>query len=257
MDIKRNLTKLNIMRSFKTYLAVLAFLIASSQLEASSALITVVNSKKIAVDETRNVSGFTGITSAGSYNVIITMGNTESLRLEGNAEQLAEIETVVEDGILKIRDKKRTGSWRNNLNGKVNVYIGAKSLKSITLSGSGDIDVKGVVKSPEVSTTLSGSGNISLAVDATTYSVTISGSGGIKASGNADNAKINVSGSGNFKGDGLRTNATNARVSGSGNITVNADKTLDASMSGSGNIRYSGSASVKSSKSGSGRISKL
>ncbi len=245
------------MRFFKTYLAILAFLIASSQLDASSALITVVNSKKIAADETRQVSGFTGISSAGSYHVIITMGNTESLKLEGDAEQIAEIETVVEQGILKIRDKKRTGSWKNNWNGKVNIYVNAKSLKSLTLSGSGDMDVNGVVKSPEVSTTLSGSGNISLAVDATTYSATISGSGGIKVSGNADNAKINVNGSGNFKGDGLRTNVTTARVSGSGNISVNADKTLDAAMSGSGNIRYSGAANVKSSKSGSGRISKL
>lgn len=238
-------------------MAILAFLIASSQLDASSALITIVKSTTVAADETRSVSGFSGVSSSGSWNVVITMGNTESLKLEGDAEQIAEIETVVEEGVLKIRNKKRTESWRNNWKGKVTIYVNAKSLKSITLSGSGDIDVNGVVKSSDVLTNISGSGNISLAVDATTYTATISGSGGIKTSGNADNAKINVSGSGNFKGEGLRTNSTNARVSGSGNISVNADKTLEAAMSGSGNIKYSGAASVKSSKSGSGRISKL
>jgi hypothetical protein len=249
--------KLNIMRIFKNYLTILAFLVASSQLDASSALITVVKSTNVAADETRNVSGFTGISSAGSYNVIITMGNTESLKLEGNAEQIAEIETVVEEGILKIRNKKRNGSWNNNWNGKVNIYVNAKSLKSITLSGSGDIDVKGTVKAPDVSTTLSGSGSISLAVDANNYVATISGSGEIKVTGKADNAKVNVNGSGDFEGNGLRTNVTSARVSGSGDISINADKSLEAAMSGSGNIRYGGNANVKMSKSGSGRISQL
>lgn len=245
------------MRYFKNYLVLLAFLIVSTQLDASSTLITVVKSKKIAADDTRNVSGFTGISSSGSYNVIITMGNTENLRLEGDAEQIAEIETVVESGILKIRNKSKNGSWNRKWNGKVNIYVTAKSLKSIVLSGSGDINVKGVVKSTDLSTTLSGSGNISLTLDATNYSAIISGSGEIKASGKTDNARINVNGSGDFEGDGLRTNVTSAKVSGSGNIAVNAEKALDAAMSGSGNIRYSGSADVKSSKSGSGRITKL
>ena len=245
------------MRFFKTYTALLAFLIASSQLDASSALITVINSKKIAADETRNVSGFTGISSAGSYNVTVTMGNTESLKMEGSAEQIAEIETIVENGILKIRSKKRSGGWNNNWTGKVNIYVSAKTLKSIALSGSGDMYIKGVVKSNNVLTTLSGSGSITLAVDAKNFSAAISGSGEIKASGKADNAKINVDGSGDFEGKGLRTNITSAKVSGSGDISINADEALEAAMSGSGNIRYSGDANVKTTKSGSGRISKL
>ncbi len=245
------------MRYFKNSLALLVFLVASAQLDASSALITVVNSKKAVSDETRNVSGFNGISSAGSYNVIITMGNTEGLKLEGDTEQISEIETVVEDGTLKIRNKKRSGSWNRGWTSKVNIYVNAKSLKSITLSGSGDIDVKGTVKSTDVTTTLSGSGSISLTVDATNYAATISGSGEIEVKGKTENAKINVNGSGDFEGDGLRTSVASARMSGSGDISINADKDLEAAMSGSGNIRYGGNANVKSTKSGSGRISKL
>lgn len=244
------------MRYFKKYLALLALLIASSQLDASSTLITVVKSKKAAADETRKVSGFTGISSSGSYHVIITMGTTESLRLEGDADHISEIETVVESGTLKIRNNKKSGSWTSRT-GKINIYITAKSLKNLTLSGSGDMNVKGLVKSTDISTTLGGSGNISLTLEATNYAATISGSGEIKASGKTENARINVSGSGDFEGNGLRTNVTSAKVSGSGNIFINADKALEAAMSGSGNIRYSGSAAVKASKSGSGRISKL
>ncbi|MGV3684754.1 MAG: head GIN domain-containing protein [Daejeonella sp.] len=245
------------MRHLKNYMTLFAFLIASAHLEASSALITVVTSNSKPADETRNVSGFNGLSSAGSYNVIITMGNAEGLKLQGDAEQIDEIETVVEEGILKIRNKKRSGSWNRNWTSKVTIYVNAKSLKSITLSGSGDIDVRGVVKSADVTTTLSGSGSISLAIDATNYAATISGSGEIEVKGNTENARINVNGSGDFEGDDLRTSVASARVSGSGDISINANKALDATMSGSGNIRYGGNASVKSTKSGSGRISKL
>ncbi len=252
----RKLEKPNIMRLFKNYLALLVLLAISSQLDAASTLITAVHSKSSISDETRNVSGFSGISSAGSYNVYITMGNTESLRIEGDSEQVSQIETVVEDGTLKIRNKQRTGGWKN-YNGRVNIYINAKSLKSIVLSGSGDIKVSGTVKSPDVSTILSGSGSIALTMNATNYFATISGSGEIEAKGNTENAKINVNGSGDFEGNGLRTSVTRAKMSGSGNISIQADEALDAAMSGSGNIRYGGNASVKSSKSGSGNISKL
>lgn len=245
------------MRLFKNYLVLFTLLAISSQLDAYSTLINVAHSHRILSDESRNVSGFSGISSGGSYNVFITMGSKESLRIEGDTKQISEIETVVEDGTLKIRNKKNSGNWNSGHNGKVNIYISAKSLKSIILSGSGDIEVRGVVKSNDISNILSGSGSISLVVEATNYSATISGSGEIEVKGKTENAKIIVNGSGDFKGQGLRASFASARVSGSGNISIHADNALDAAMSGSGNIRYGGNANVKSAKSGSGRISKL
>lgn len=245
------------MKKIRQYLAFAILLAIGSEYANASALITIVNSKKIRPDETRKVSGFSGISSSGSYNVFITMGNSESLRLEGDADVIREIETEVENGILKIRNKKRVSGWNRNSGGKVNIYIHAKSLSSITLSGSGDIEVTGLVKALNLSNTISGSGSISLNMDTENYTATISGSGEIKAKGNADNAKITIAGSGDFEGTGLRSSVASARVSGSGDISISADKNLDAVMSGSGNIRYNGNASVKSTKSGSGNISKM
>lgn len=244
------------MKQLKNYLALIAFLIVCAQLEASATLITVTHSKKAQANETRNVSGFHGISSAGSYNVIITMGNTEGLKLEGDSEQISQIETIVEGGILNIRNKKRNGSWKQGWTSKVNIYVNAKTLSSITLSGSGDISTKGVLRSSDVTTNLSGSGNINLSVESTNYAATISGSGEIEVKGRTENAKINVNGSGDFDGDDLRAAVASARVSGSGEISINADKSLEAIMSGSGKIEYGGNPSLKSTKSGSGKITK-
>jgi len=244
------------MKKTLRYFALAFLMTTTAELANANTLITVVKSKKIRSDESRTVSGFSGISSSGSYNVFITMGNKESLHLEGSSDIISQIETTVENGILKIRNKKQMNMRSWNSGGKVNIYIEAKTLHGITLSGSGDIDVRGMVKSTQLTNTISGSGSISQNMDVENFVAVISGSGKINAKGRAENAKITIAGSGDFEGKGLQTTNASAKVSGSGNITISADKSLEALMSGSGNIQYSGNPSLKSTKSGSGSISR-
>lgn len=217
-----------------------------------------VKTDKSQKDETRQVAGFSGISSSGSYNVFITMGNKESLRLEGKADVLSEIITKVENGVLKISKKKTLNAktWSNNTE-PVNIYIEAKTLHNLTLVGSGDIEVKGMVNATKLTNTLSGSGSISLEMNAKEYVALISGSGEIDAKGKSENSTITIAGSGDFNGASLQSEIAKARISGSGDISLTVNKDLDALISGSGNIKYGGNPNVKYSKSGSGDISKL
>lgn len=244
------------MKHLRKFITLALFIVAGSELTVANTKVTVAESKIIRTDDERQVSGFSGITISGRHNVYITMGNTESLRLEGDATAINEIETKVEDGVLKIRNKKQmnTRSWNNT--GKVNIYIQAKSLNNLVLSGSGNVEVNGKVKSANLSNTISGSGSIEVSMEVGNYSAVISGSGKISAKGYAKNAKITIAGSGDFDGHNLKTSNSTAKVSGSGDISIIADKQLDAVVSGSGDIRYSGNATVNSTKSGSGNISK-
>jgi hypothetical protein len=213
-------------------------------------------------DETRDVSGFTGISSGGSFKVHVTFGQKESLRIEGNEDILKEIETKVENGILKIGIKRNDNSFwgiHNGINiGRVDIYITAIKLNSLSSSGSGSIEVGGTVKSDNIQTAVSGSGNISLTIASDAYSASISGSGNITATGVTKTANIQVSGSGNFRGRDLKTDSSNIKVSGSGNVDIIADNSINAAVSGSGSIRYGGNATkISTTKSGSGRVSKM
>jgi hypothetical protein len=244
------------MKQIRTILTLAVFILAGSEFATAIPNSTTINSKNLLSDDERQVSGFSEITVSGRHNVYITMGTTESLRLEGDADEINEIETKVENGVLKIRNKKQMNTRGWNDSGKVNIYIQAKSLNNIVLSGSGNIEVKGKVKSTNLNTTISGSGSISVNIEVENYNGVISGSGEIYAKGTATNARITIAGSGDFNGSGLRTSNTSAKVSGSGDISIIADKQLEALTSGSGDIRYSGNAVVNSKKSGSGNISK-
>lgn len=233
----------------------LAFILSAAYLGTSASTLVTIAKSKLQDGNQRSVSGFKGIASSGSFDVRITMGNKETIRLEGDEDQIREIETVVEDGVLKIRARKHNWNWRPK--GKVTVYVTAKNVNSLTLSGSGHMVVIGEVNANRLSTTLSGSGSISLAADADDFEATISGSGNIAVKGRAEKAEIQISGSGDFDGKSLKTSAADVNVSGSGNVSIYAEKTLYAKVSGSGDILYGGNPKVSQSKSGSGHISRF
>lgn len=244
------------MQQFSKILALGLFIGLGSVQVQSNTITELVNRKLLRTVDERQVSGFSAVSVSGRHHVYIKMGNSESLRLEGDSDAINEIEAKVENGVLKIRNKKQLNNLSWNNTEKVNIYIEAKSLNGLVLSGSGNLEVKGKLKAENLNNTLSGSGSITVNIDVENYNAVISGSGQITTQGAAKNAKITVAGSGDFDGRNLKTSNTSAKVSGSGNISIISEKELDAVMSGSGDIRYGGNANVNSTKSGSGRISK-
>ena len=205
--------------------------------------------------QTREVSGFNSLASSGSFDVHVNINGTESLKISASPDIINEIETVVEDGTLKIK-------FKNNFHhdgdyGPVNVYVTAKSLSSLANAGSGSIKVEGAITGSNVSVSVSGSGNIESSIKSGNLHASIAGSGSIMLKGTADDAKVNISGSGELKGRELKTNSVSASIAGSGSAYVSADKTVSAHIVGSGNLIYSGNATVTDSKTvGSGGVSK-
>ncbi|MEJ6980636.1 head GIN domain-containing protein [Pedobacter sp. P351] len=239
-----------LLSSFGWILLLLPFISVAG---TKSILHTIQGENKI---EERPVSNFTGISSSGAYDVYVKIGTTEDLRIEGEKDYIKNIETNVENGTLKIRNSKSGSGWSWTNFGKTKIYITAKSLNNLTLSGSGNMIINNTIKSDQLNTSVSGSGSIRLNMITTNYNAAVSGSGNINAIGHAKKASIAISGSGGFEGQNLKTATTDIKVSGSGNATIYADEQLNAHLSGSGNITYSGNAQVNQAKSGSGKITK-
>lgn len=222
-------------------------------------LFTVAITQAKQITEERAVADFTGVASGGYFDVYITLGDKESLRLEGDAELLKDIETKIEKGVLKIRnkDKKRYWDWNSSDRSTVKIYITAKTLTNVSMSGSGHMKVAGTIKSPDFRVNLSGSGSLVVAAEAVNVFATLSGSGNMKLSGLAQTTDLTVSGSGNVNASEFKSKNANAVVSGSGNASLAVEQNLKATLSGSGNIRYSGNPSITETKNGSGKIAKM
>ncbi len=210
-------------------------------------------------DEKRDVSGFSRIESSGSFQVEIRSGNRESLRLEGPSEVLEQVETIVENGTLKIRMKRNAKNFFNmRSNTGVKVFIEAKNLTGLSLSGSGTIQSAVTLKGSDVDIKVSGSGSISSAAETEELSVQVSGSGRVDARGKAKEAEISISGSGRMNALELAVDESEIRISGSGRVELTANNSIDARISGSGSVRYKGSASnINAQTSGSGKVTRI
>jgi hypothetical protein len=217
--------------------------------------ITITRSRQ---QEDRTIGSFKGIAAGGALKVKVTMGNKETIRLEGNADAIAELTTVVIDGVLTIKPKTKWSDWsRKFKRPDVTAYITAKKLTSLTMSGSGNMEVINGINSTDLVATLSGSGSIKAIANVKNFTGVLSGSGNLNLTGKASESNLTLSGSGEFNGKGFSVNDLSVQISGSANVYIAASERIDAVISGSGNVYYSGNARISKTTIGSGRVRKL
>ena len=184
----------------------------------------------VAATQARDLPSFTGVELAGSNNVVIRVGEKQSVVVRADDNLLSRVTTEVQSGKLVIATP---GSFTTN--SPMSVEVAVPTLTVLTLGGSGNIVVGGIA--------------------AESLEVTLPGSGTLTGSGTATRLDVTVGGSGTVQFTRLVANDVNALVSGSGSIFVTATTSLDASVSGSGAILYTGSPQdVSRNVTGSGAI---
>lgn len=239
----------------KSLLAV--FVVASSFAplnDSKAALPIAVHTPAFSSDE-RVVKNFNGIIAGGPIEVIVKMGNTESLRFEGDKEAIATLVTEVKGDKLVIRPQTSWVSWAKKYeNKKIVAYVSAKQLSSLTMSGDGSITVTGTLTAEEFATTLSGSGTIKANINADKITGVLSGSGTANISGKADVASITISGPGTFGSKALTVDQLSARMSGKGSINITTNGKIKALISGSGHVYYTGNPEIEKTVLGSGDV---
>lgn len=181
--------------------------------------------------QTRSVTAFDSVDLAGANNVVIHVGEKQSVVVKADDNLLNRVTTDVKSGTLVIGNTPGSVTTKSPMSVAVNV----PSLNALALSGAGNILVEGV--------------------RADSLTVTLSGSGNLIGRGTATALDVTVSGFGNARLTGLAANDVHAVVSGSGAIFVTATKSLDAAVPGSGTIVYAGNPQdVKERVTGSGAI---
>ncbi|MDX1629766.1 MAG: head GIN domain-containing protein [Fulvivirga sp.] len=203
------------------------------------------------------VDNFSEISLNTSATVYLTHGNTQKVEVEGDEDDIENLEIFVRGKDLIIRNKRTSGwfSWGRN---DVTIYITTPKVNGLSVSGSGDLISKNKLNSEDLTLSVSGSGHIEIEVDAKTTTVSISGSGKVYLKGNTNQMRASISGSGKIKGEDFVTGSFNASISGSGSCEIHVEESLDARISGSGSVYYKGSPNhVNSRTSGSGKVKKM
>ena len=182
----------------------------------------------------RAVHDIFGVAVSVPAEVVVTQGQGEGLRITADDNLLPFIETVVENGILKIRPRDRTSITAHT---PIRVAVTAQAPQLLAVSGSARITAKSLVL-----------GRIE---------ATISGAGHIEVSGATPSFTARIAGSGDVEAARLAAQDGTVAISGSGRIRLSAQRNVSATITGSGEIDYFGDPQVEQRIAGSGRVRRL
>ena len=204
----------------------------------------------------RSISGFSAVQSSGFFDVYLSSGATQAVRVEADDNLHEYIETTVNGSELRIDTRD---GYRIDTDKDIKIYITSPEFNKVHLSGSGNIISQNQITGNEkIDLSVSGSGNIKVDLHAPIVDAHMSGSGDINLVGEAKKFEGSLSGSGNIRAMDLKTEETSIRISGSGNADVYASTKLDVRVTGSGDVRYKGGVQqVTSNITGSGSVKKM
>jgi hypothetical protein len=136
------------------------------------------------------------------------------------------------------------------------IYTNSRNLTDVSLKGSGNAYLDGIIKVKNLNIEIEGSGSVIVEnLQVKSLSVEIPGTGYAELKGTASSTTYDISGSGTIKADNLVASNVKCKLSGAGNMWVYANKSLLTNLSGSGDIIYKGEpADIRKKLTGVGTI---
>ena len=193
------------------------------------------NSGKLVTEE-KDLDAFEEIEIGSNFDVEIKKSDSYKIIIQDGENFINKIQLEVADGILKI-DRESGIFLSSNLDSKITIFT-PEPINSIKLNGSGTIKSNENWEYNKLYCILSGSGDIQL-------------------KGVANECHINLDGSGDILLSKMKSLEAEVQLNGSGSVEIHASKKLKVDLNGSGDVDYSGSPEVEENINGSGSVSKL
>jgi hypothetical protein len=188
------------------------------------------------------VQPFDQLEASGVFNVVLTQGTKESVKIEAE-DNLQPLFEVKNDGSTLMVDMKKDSHF--NSKKKMTVYITFKSLKSMDLKMVGNVSSSGNLSFGDLSLANKSVGSVDLALNAQKLDIDNKSVGNLKLSGKAENAVIRSNSVGSIKASDLLVQTMDIDNDGVGSAEVNAVKELKVKDSFLGKVKNAGSATAK------------
>jgi formylmethanofuran dehydrogenase subunit C len=173
----------------KTSLIISAALIGLSALTFAAT-----ESTEVTTTSSYNPGNFYGLIVNSNANIILTQGESNAIRFEGDKNDLKDIKAEVENGALVI----------NGSNSRpVSIYISVEEISLIEINGSARVFVNGSINSDILLLKVNGAGSMKVDIRALTVGMIVKGTGKIIVSGTSGESYLRIYGTGNIYKDNL------------------------------------------------------
>ncbi len=196
-----------------------------------------------------NLPSFSGVAFAIGGTISLSQAVDQKVIVHGDDALIGLLETPVAGDVLKIRfpgPREPTGG--------LDFDIQIPHVRHLGVLGAGSILGRGQFDVSNVELSVQGSGGIDLQVVGHHLSSTLSGSGALTLAGYADRQTIELAGSGDHRSYALTCKEAGIRISGSGDVQARVTDRLAVRITGNGNVYYAGDPVLDVKITGSGRI---
>lgn len=205
---------------------------------------------------TKEVSAFDKVDVSGAIDVIVNIGNKSEVVIEADSAIMPYVVTEVKDRELRIYNKDIIGFY-NFKNNKILVTITTPSILELESSGACDVTINDL-KTDMFKVSLSGACDLIGSFECNVLDLEASGSSDSKLRGKVKNCNIELSGACDIKALDLEVDSLKIEGSGSSNVEITVQSSLDVELSGASELRYKGEPKyIKTDMSGVSNLTKI
>lgn len=204
--------------------------------------------------EDRSISEFSELSVQGVFNLYLSQGNKESMRIEADEETMEKIITKNVGNKLIIELEEGFELFDRE---EINIYVTIKDLESFEFEGVGNIKTEEVLRLEDLELKGDGVGNTKLELEADRIDAEFNIVGNVTLSGKVETIDLNNNGLGNVDASNLKAQYLTLNSNGIGNVEVYSEKEISITANGIGKVTYDGNAEVKNmNRSGIGKVEK-
>lgn len=203
------------------------------------------------LEETHQTDAFKNIEVDVDADVFLTQDNAQPLLISGQSNILSNLDINVVEMTLRINYIENV-----NTHERLQIFINLPNLENLSTARGAHIRSLNSFSTDKMLIQVYGSGKISMNIDeAEEISTSVAGSGHITLSGKSDELKVVINGPGYVATSGLITKHGNVSITGSGKCEVNSADELTVNINGNGKVLYAGNpTTLISHLSGNGEI---
>ncbi|MCL2876231.1 MAG: DUF2807 domain-containing protein [Betaproteobacteria bacterium] len=195
------------------------------------------------------VPGIRRVVIETSGDLEIRPGTANRLTIEAEPHVIPQLVNTTQQDTLTLRGKGSIATSH-----KIRYTLEIPTLQSLIARGSGNIRI-GAFQGCTFELEQAGSGEAIVQDIAYGHiALTLSGTGNIDISGRGQTLTAKITGAGNIHAENLAVKQAATRITGAGDISINASQRLNNMTSGVGNVRYKGQPQITPVITGVGTI---
>ena len=182
---------------------------------------------------------------AGDLEYTQSVNGQSGVTLIASEDLADKVEATIRHGRLVVAYKRGT-RHHFTANSQLKVIAHSPALSVVSINGSGDVMLRGPIRTESLTFHINGSGDIEAHdLISQRVSVSINGSGDVHLAGKTREASYDINGSGDIECNQLQCLHVNATVNGSGDIECHASESINANINGSGDVDCNGQPKIQ------------